>query len=288
MHIHTVSWNSNARRSRSGGYVSSTLLISILSLVATFAFFGCRSSLELRSGWTSQTLKIDGSGAGLNEATTNIPGPDVLVGIKNDKDNLYICMITSNRMTQMQMLALGSTVWIDGEGKKNKTFGVRFPVAGLLQGHRFPARENQEDLNRLIDVAQRQFEIIGSQTDEIRRIPVQEGKGVEARLGYANETLMCELKVPLQKSDAHPYAVNSEPAKTISIGLETGPFSAAMMGQPSGSSPSMSARTGSRTGGRAGGGSPGSAGGLGGDAPEPLKHWLVVHLAGGESGSGNK
>jgi hypothetical protein len=138
MHIQTVSSSSYARRSRSGGSVLSTLLISILLLVVAFTFFGCSSSLELSSGWTSQTLKIDGSGAGLNEATTNIPGPDVLVGIKNDKDNLYICMITANRMTQMQMLALGSTVWIDADGKKNKTFGVRFPVAGLLQGHRFP------------------------------------------------------------------------------------------------------------------------------------------------------
>jgi hypothetical protein len=111
---------------------------------------------------------------------------------------------------------------------------------------------------------------------------------MEARLGYANETLTCELKVPLRRSDAHPYAVNSDAAKTISVGLETGPFSAAMMGQPSGSSPSMSARTGGRTGGRAGGGSSAGGGGLGGDAPEPLKHWLIVHLAGGESGSGNK
>jgi hypothetical protein len=288
MLIQTLSRNSYARRSRSHEVTSSILLISFLSLVAAFTFFGCSSSLELSSGWTTQTLKIDGSGSGLNEATTNIPGPEVLVGIKNDKDNLYICMITSNRMTQMQMLALGSTVWINAEGRKDKTFGVRFPVAGLLQGHRFPARENQDDLNRLVDVAQRQIEIIGPETDAIRRLQIQEGKGVEARLGYANETLTCELKVPLHKSDAHPYAVNSDQANTISIGLETGPFSAAMMGQPGGSSPSMNARSGGRTGGRGGGGSPGGAGGLGGDAPEPLKHWLVVHLAGGEGGSGNK
>jgi hypothetical protein len=288
MYIQSVTGNGRSNTSQSGEFAPSTFLISILSLLAAFTFFGCSSSLELTSGWTSQELKIDGSGAGLKETTTNIPGPDVLVGIKNDNDYLYICLITSNRMTQMQMLALGSTVWIDAEGKKDKMFGVRFPVVGLLQGHRFPARENQEDLNRLIDIAQRQLEIIGPGTDAVRRIPIQEGKGVEARLGYANETLTCELKVPLHRSDAHPYAVNSEPAKTISIGLESGPFSAAMMGQPSGSSPSMSARTGGRTGGRAGGGSPGGAGSLGSDAPEPLKHWLVVHLAGGESGSGKK
>ncbi len=252
--------------------------------IALLTFIGCGSSLELTSGWASQELKIDGSGTGLKETTALIQGPEVLVGIKNDKDNLYICLITSNRMTQMQMLALGSTVWFDAEGKKNKSFGVRFPVAGLLQGHRFPARENQEDLKRLIDVAQRKLEFIGPGDDAIHQVSSQEGKGVEARLGYANETLTCELKVPLHKSDAHPYAVNTEPAKTISIGLETGPYSAAMMGQPAGSSPSMNARTGGRSGGRGGGGSRPNTSSQEGDTPEPLKHWLIVHLS-GESGT---
>lgn len=288
MQVQTMTTKRRRSVSQTGEFVPSTLLISILSLLAAFTLIGCSSSLELTSGWTSQELKIDGSGAGLRESTTNIPGPDVLVGIRNSKDYIYVCMVTSNRMTQMQMLALGCTVWIDGEGKKDKSFGVRFPVAGLLQGHRFPARENQDELNRLIDVAQRQLEIIGPGADAIRRIPLQEAKGIEARLGYANETLTCELKVPLQKSDVHPYAVNSDPAKTISIGLETGPYSAAMMGQPSGSSPSMSARTGGRTGGRAGGGAAAGASSLGGDTPEPLKHWLVVHLSGGEGTSLNK
>jgi uncharacterized membrane protein YgcG len=259
------------------------LFRSLPNLVLPFVFFsaltsfaGCGSTLELTSRWTNHELKVDGTGEEWKDATTLLPGPQVLVGIKNDKENLYVCLITTNRMTQAQMLALGTTVWFDTEGQKNKNFGIQFPVAGLLQGRRFPSQQNPEDLKRLIEAAQRQFEVVGPGQGERHRIADKQDRGIDVHLGYTDGVLTYELKIPLQKSSDHLYAVGADLLKPLTIGLETGEYSDAMRAQMSGPSRSAGSSGGGGRGGRGGGGQ--SASGLGGDAPEPLKHWLVVHL----------
>jgi hypothetical protein len=265
----------NVHRKRS---VLSNLVLPFILFSALTTFAGCGSTLELTSRWTSHELKVDGSGEEWKDATTLIPGPQVLVGIKNDKDNLYVCLITTNRMTQAQMLALGTTMWFDTEGQKNKTFGIQFPVAGLLQGRRFPSQQNPEDLKRLIEAAQRQFEVVGPGQGERHRMADKQDRGIDVHLGYTGGVLTYELKIPLHKNSDHPYAVSADLLKPLTIGLETGEYSDAMRAQMSGPTRTSggSGGGGGGRGGRGGGGQ--SASGLGGDAPEPLKHWLVVHL----------
>ena len=257
--------------------VSQTLLCAATFLLA-LTFFACSSSLELTSKWTNQELQITGDQSHWKDATIDIAGPDVSVGVKNDNANLYVCLITANRATQLQILGLGCITWFDVGGKKERTFGIGFPVSGLLQGRRFPTRENPEELQRLIDAAQRQLEIRGPGEGERHRLSERDVPGIEVHLGYVDGTLTYELKVPLQKTKDNPYAVQADMTKPLSVCFETGDLAEAMKGQPAVSSPSQSAG-GSRGRGGRGGGSTGQ--GLGGDMPEPLKHWVTVHLANG-------
>lgn len=239
---------------------------------------GCSSSLELSSGWTDQELAITGDGSRWKDATTKIAGPEVFVGIKNDKDNLYICLMTSNPATQLQMLGLGCTAWFDTRGNKNKTFGIQFPVSGLLQGRRYPAQVNPEEIQRLIASAEQQLVILGPAPGERRRGPAKNATGLEGRLGYVDGLMTCELKVPLQKTKAHPYAIDADFTKPLVVGFETGDLAEVLRGQTGGSSPSQS------TGGRGRGGSRGGGAsdqGLGNDRPDPLKHWITIHLSSG-------
>jgi len=254
------------------------LLLVVIVCLAGIGMSGCSKTFELTSRWTNEELVINGTGEQWKDATMLIPGPEVLVGVKNDKENLYLCLMTSNRMTQIQMLALGTTVWFDTEGKKDKAFGIQFPVSGLLQGRRFPAQQNTEDLRRLIEAAQRQYEIVGPGAGEHHRLADKQDKGVDVHLGYADGTLTYELKIPLHKSADHPYAVSADLLNPLTIGLETGEYSDAMRAQLSGPPRSAggSGGGGGGRGGRGGGGQ--SSNNMGGDAPEPLKHWLIVHL----------
>jgi uncharacterized membrane protein YgcG len=254
----------------------------LVTVVVAFTLFGCSSSVELTSGWSAQEIRIDGDNAEWKDATTRLAGPNVLVGVKNDNKDLYLCLITSNVQTQAQLLALGTTVWFDTEGKKNKSFGIQFPVTGLLQGRRFNQRPNPEDLRHLIEAAQRQLEIVGPGTER-HRFADRECRGVDVHLGYTDGTLTYELKVPLHSSADQPYAINADPTKLLAIGFETGNLADAMRGALNPTSPSSAPTGGGRGGGRSGGrGGTGGGGGsaLGADAPEPLKHWLTVHLAG--------
>jgi hypothetical protein len=252
----------------------SRTLLSVIFLLAVVALVGCGSTLELTSRWTNHELRVDGTGTEWKDANTLIPGPQVLVGIKNDRENLYVCLKTSNRITQVQMLALGTTVWIDTEGKKNKTFGIQFPVPGLLQGRRFTSQQNPVELQRLIEAAQRQLDILGPGTNERRRIADKQEKGLDVHLGFADGTLTYELKVPFHMTSEQAVPLSADPSKPLTIGLETGDYSDAMRAQLSGSSRPAGGSGGGR-GGRGGGQTPG---GMGSDTPEPLKHWLIVHL----------
>jgi hypothetical protein len=253
------------------------LLVSIsCSLLLTVT--GCSGSLELSSGWTDQELTITGDGSRWKDGTTKIAGPDVFVGVKNDKDNLYICLMTSNPATQLQMLGLGCTAWFDTKGNKNKTFGIQFPVSGLLQGRRFPAQVTPEEIQRLIASAEQQLVILGPVPGERRRGPAKNVTGLEGRLGYADGLLTCELKVPLQKTKAHPYAIEADITNPLAVGFETGDMAETLRGQ-TGSAGSSQSSGGRGRGGSRGGGA--SDQGLGNDRPDALKHWVTLHLSSG-------
>ena len=270
-----LKWTSFLTRSL-GLFRGSTLTAWLLALTV-LSMYGCGSSIGVTSLWTNQELRVASDDAAWREETKRIAGPDVYVSVRNDKDHLYLCLTTSSLSTQMQMLGLGTTVWFDPEGQKNKTFGIEFPVSGLLQGRRFPNREDPEELQRLIEVARRQLVLLGPGESDRQRMPLSEAKGIEAHLAFNDGTLTYELKVPLRKTAQQPYAVSADPGKHVAIGLETGDMSQLRTSQPPASS--RPSGGGGRGGGRSGGG--GGGRGLGSDAPEPLRHWLMVNLATG-------
>ncbi len=253
-------------------------LIVLATGVLLLTAVGCSGSLELSSRWTNQGLALTGDASHWKDTTLEIRGPEVSVGVKNDSDNLYIGLITSNSATQLQMLALGCTVWFDTAGKYSKTFGIQFPVSGLLQGRRFPTQENQGEIRRLVDAAQGQLAVCGPGENEQHRLSLRNAGGVEARLAYVDGTLVYELKMPLQKNKKRPYAASADLTKPLLVGIETGDLAAALRAQQgvSGSSQGAGGR-----GGRSGGRSEGSSSGSGIDMPDPIKHWITVHLSGG-------
>ena len=245
-----------------------------------FTLLGCGNTLELTSSWTTEELKIDGSPTQWGDAPAHIAGPDVYVGVKNDKDNLYVCVTTSNRTTQWQMLALGMTIWFDGEGKRNKAFGIRFPLPILWQGRRLPpdiSQINPDDMKRLTNVAERQFETVGLTPADRRRVTTDQAGGILLHLGFAEGNLTLSMKLPLRKSADQPNGIGGDVAKPLAIGLETGEYA-----DPGRTQQSAAPAGGSRGSGGRGGGRGGGAGGRssGPDTPAGLNHWLMVHLAG--------
>ena len=211
-------------------------------------------------------------------------GERIELGFLNDRENLYVCLLTTDNFRRAQILTQGLTVWFDPKGKTEKVFGIRFPV-GLPPGERkVPLGENPEgpDLENLPKAPpMTEMEIIRSEKEPIQKLKVEEAKGIEVKVVPSSGLIVYELKIPLVKTDQHPIAVEAVPGKTVGIGFETSKFEASQMprrrgmGTPDGGRPPMGGGVGQE----------GMGGfGRGFQMPEGLKIWAIVSLAQAQDG----
>jgi hypothetical protein len=100
------------------GFSVRLVLIGIIGV--TLATSGCSSALELSSVWRDREIRVDGSDAEWQGATAYIKGTNVSLGIRNDSEYLYTCVIAMDRQVKMQMMASGFTVWFDPAGERAK------------------------------------------------------------------------------------------------------------------------------------------------------------------------
>lgn len=265
-----------------GSHAAAVFRCAVLMLF-TFVLAGCSSSVRLTSGWNSGETRIDGMDSEWDDALTYVRTSDAFVGVKNDADNVYVCLKTSNRQKQIQILAFGLTTWFDSEGKKEKTFGIQFPVGGQLQALRLLSVEDpSEELQRLFRVSQSDLQVVGSAIGGRREITDREAVGIRARLGYSREALVYELEIPLRKTPGYPFAIGAADSQTVAVGFETGDISTAIGGQPSGAR-SVGTPSRGRRGGRSRGGGSSAGGGMQNGPPEPLNLWTTVQLTSGEA-----
>jgi hypothetical protein len=59
----------------------------------------------------------------------------VLFDVYEDEQNIYLKLQTSYYYSQVKILKLGLTIWLDQKAKKNKEIGVIFPQENLSQMH---------------------------------------------------------------------------------------------------------------------------------------------------------
>lgn len=250
-------------------------------LLCTGLIVGCSSSIELTSHWKDHEISIDGQLTDWQNATTTVEKSHASLGVKNDDDYVYICFSTNERRTQMQMLVFGFTVWLDPEGGKNKTLGIRYPVRSGLPARRLFSRENPEDLRQLLESIPYEFEILGPGKEDRQRVLFIDAKGINARLGAVQGTIVYELKIPLRKTNEHPIAISTENVKKLGICFETTePMQDAAGGRSISTRPTGGGRSGGRGSGRGGATPPSDISG-GSQRPESLSLWATVELSSG-------
>jgi hypothetical protein len=278
------------------GYLPSLsiCILSVILVCLASATCGCSSAIELSSAWRDREVVVDGSDSDWQGATTYIKGSNLALGIRNDNDYLYTCVIMMDRQMQMQMMASGFTVWFDPEGGKNRAFGIHFPLG--MQGQQPPTalggRSSPEEAQKLIEQSQRELEIIGPEKEARERMPLMLAQGIKAKLGNDEGFLVYELSVPLRKSADHPYAIGINGRQAVGIGFETTELNPEMMKEQfGGMGGGGRGRGGPPTGGggrpagggRPPGGGPPGMGPPGGERPEPLELWTRVQLAPGNT-----
>ena len=255
--------------------------ISVIFLLA-FLLGGC-GGLTLDSNWRDREINVDGIHDEWEGGLTSIEKEHVSVGLLNDDDYVYICLVTRDGDIRRRVIQSGLTLWFDPDGGKDKTFGIRYPLGMIEMGWRMRGRGEERDdetLRENFAESLREIEILGPDKDDRRRLNVAGVTGIEIRLRISNEMLVYEAKVPLIQSDQHPFAIGAESGELIGVGLETAKFDRKAMRERMAGGPGGGRRPG---GGMGGGGRGGMGGGRRGGGrpqiPEQFKVWASVQLA---------
>ena len=255
---------------------------------------GC-GTFELNSLWRQNAVNIDGKTSDWLGKLTYLEEYHFSVGIMNDSDYLYICLIADNILLPSQIIRQGFFVWFDPEGGKEKAFGVKFPLGMMAMRSprdkaqapvKRPATRQEFDpsMRENLDFLFDELEILGPNQEVLERLKLEDIKGIEAQFLNSSGLMSYEIKIPLEVSPelSHTYAIRTQPGKTIGIGFETPKLDRVNMRAPGG----MSGRGGGM-GGRGGMGGIGGRGGMagrggrGGMQPqmERLNVWISSTLA---------
>jgi len=182
-------------------------------------------AVELASGWRTVPIRIDGNDEDWYGLTAPVEGKRFSLGLVNDSEAIYLCLLTKDRVLSTQILRQGLMVWLGPADGKKHSFGVHFPIDPRLQatrepskwpGQRIPEGEPPPD-----DSGQGAVGILGPGKADPARVPMEEAGGIMARVAVRGDLLVFELKVPLKGSQPGTYAVAAAPGASLRLELQT-------------------------------------------------------------------
>lgn len=265
-------------------------VITLIGLVLAVSAAGC-NELELASSWRDRDIVIDGDARDWRGLTTYVEEGNIAVGVANDGEDMFVCLHSPTREVAGQIVIHGMTVWFDPEGGGARELGFHCPMGtGEMPkpGSMDMERGEMKDLiAEMVEVAAREVEILGPDGLVYGNFSTAEIDGLEIALGYTDGRIVYELRLPLEKTEARPYALGASWEKNVSISFVTPEVDMEAMRE------SMRESMGDRPppgggpgGGRGGGGGPGGGmpGGMSpGGAPQAVELRCKVALASGAS-----
>lgn len=262
--------------------------LSLVLFLSLIILAGCSKKLELNSDWLNREITVDGKSDDWLGAMYYFEDENISIGLLNDENFMYICMVAEDQLIRNQVMRQGFTLWFNPDGSKKKTFGIKFPIgmqaSGIPMRIGFPTRmeEGERDPEQFWERFREsltELEILGPGKDESKRMSVEEAKGIDIDVRSSTGMLVYELKVPLHRSEDNPYAIGAKAGNSVGIGLETPKLDWKMLRKRMGSR--MPGRGGMPGGPRMPGGGRGGmpGGGMRPQIPKGIKVWAIVQLA---------
>jgi len=172
----------------------------------------------LAATWHDGNVVVDGSMTDWARLARVGTGP--AVAVQNDGSTLYLAVASSDPTVRVQ-LATGLIVWLDGTAQRRQSFGLRLeglaprPIRGTT------TTTAASDLaDRILNPIE-EFDLLGPAQLQRRLVDNPAAIGITLASGVEDETIVYELRVPLEKTDATPHAVGVKPGATIALALET-------------------------------------------------------------------
>ena len=271
---------------------------ALLLVIFVIGLAGCSyyRNYKLDSRPLSKAITIDGKSDDWHGNLYYSEDGQFNMGFLNDQDNLYVCLVVTDRFKRAQIVARGLTVWFDPKGGDKKVFGIKFPLSTPPAPGEKPTRpdsERDEDLSANIPSESiSELELVEGESGKPVRIKVSEAMGLKVAASSDNGLFVYELSIPFVKMPDTPWALEAQPGKSVGIGFETSKSekgskrqdrSEGMGGGGGGGRPPMGGGGGYGGGRRGMGGMGGGRGnyGPGSEMPQELKVWTIVKLAPG-------
>jgi hypothetical protein len=236
--------------------------ISLTVLLLVLIFTGCGSE-EVKSVWRTEEIVVDGDHADWGTALKSVEEEKTAAGSINDGESVYICLVTSNQATIMQVLQGGLTAWFTAETEHAAKIGLQYPLRGIRGPGTRPPSDGSgamepveiEERVRGFIAMQREFRILNEENEMLESHMTGSKGAFQVSVGFEAGQLVYEMKAPLTHSIEAPLALRAVPGGLLRVHLESElPDRTEMM-----------AKAGGRpSGGRGGGLPPGGGGGRGG------------------------
>jgi len=205
----------------------STLIILILSL-------SCKST-EVQTNWSATPVNIDGEmNDWTNTPTVYFEDSEVQLGLRNDRENLYVLFRFSNQTWAKAIQMGGVTLWLDNSGKKKKDFGIRYaggpPISEMQKGGMHNrggfwdslTPEQQQHFTDMQTAQAHQIIVINKKSNQERTISADGSSGPSVSFGSSQGAYTYEFSIPLEKSDVSHFGIGAQPGQAICLGLEWG------------------------------------------------------------------
>ena len=214
------------------GFLKKLIITAIIMF--SILISGC-NYYQVESMRKTREIIIDGNDEDWIDAKYYIKDHDVVFGVMNDNEFLYLCFYpTTNELTR-QVLSKGLTLWINNDGKKKKKYGIRFPMG--LQGfmvkqiseekvdlirnkNKKKNRMDPQKIERMVKSITKELEIIGPEKDKKKIIKFADLNGMEIGIDFEIDLLAFELKIPLANNADFTASIGADPTSKIALGFE--------------------------------------------------------------------
>lgn len=259
-------------------------------ILTGFFFFGCSGASKVESSFNNSQIKIDGDQSDWAGSLQTVKDDNIAYGFKNDGQNLYLCLVTSDASKALRILTMGLTVWLD-PGSSKDVIGVKFPLRperGEMRDFRMQMPQDSASPRargqRIQNLIAMQQELTVTNKDDLPLYTseIASAKDFQAKISYAKDQFVYELKVPLESNSSAQAVLKTSPGNDVEVKIETGKMEMPQRG--GGMRMGSGGEGGNRPpmgGGREGGGRRGGGGERGGFRQnfKPLDYTFDVKLA---------
>lgn len=212
-------------------------LIIVLIIISVIS---C-ADLELKSKWNEKNILIDGGKQDWEGNLNYFEDEKVAIGISNDDDNIYLCLVTSDRSKVMKILNNGFTIWFESPNNDLNNFGIQYPIKndfGDKMGN-FQQSQNRNEFDQINNIPQndgkfenRLIEKFKAEQDEILIVDdenfplnvykLKNDSGLEVFVNIEQNQLVYELRIPYAQNIKNKIYYDAEPNDEINLRFASG------------------------------------------------------------------